>query len=112
MTEALQAAAANAVKVMEAGKVHTQSCVDNAKSTGECLSIAGDKVAEVSDRNNMIACTVEQQGIVANEVSSNVVSIKDVALETQRGAETLAQRSGELATLTDGTKNLLAKYKI
>lgn len=112
MTEALQAAAANAVKVMEAGKIHTQACVDNAQSTGECLSIAGHKVAEVSDRNNMIAATVEQQGIVATEVSRNVVSIKDVAHETHEGAQTLSKHSAELQQLTAATKALLDQYQI
>jgi methyl-accepting chemotaxis protein len=112
MTEALQSAAANAVKVMEAGKVHTQSCVDNAQSTGECLEIAGTKVAEVTDRNNMIAATVEQQGIVANEVSQNVISIKEVAQETHEGASTLSQHSEELQKLTNSTRQLLDQYKI
>ncbi|KZY30056.1 hypothetical protein A3740_05330 [Oleiphilus sp. HI0068] len=112
MTEALQSAAANAVKVMEAGKIHTQSCVDNAYSTGECLMIAGSKVAEVTDRNNMIAATVEQQGIVANEVSSNVVSIKEVAHETHEGATTLSQHSEELQKLTSSTQQLLEQYKV
>lgn len=112
MTEALQSAAANAVKVMVAGKVHTQSCVDNAQSTGECLEIAGNKVAEVADRNNMIAATVEQQGIVANEVSRNVVSIKEVAEETHEGASTLSQHSEELQKLTASTRELLDQYKV
>lgn len=112
MTEALQSAAANAVKVMEAGKLHTQTCVDNAHSTGECLKIAGDKVAEVSDRNNMIAATVEQQGIVANEVSKNVVSIKEVAEETHEGAATLSCHSQELQKLTASTQQLLDQYKV
>ena len=112
MTEALQSAAANAVKVMEAGKVHTQSCVDNAQNTGECLAIAGRKVSEVTDRNNMIAATVEQQGIVAIEVSRNVVSIKDIAQETHEGASTLSQHSEELQKLTTSTQQLLDQYKV
>ena len=112
MTEALQSAAANAVKVMEDGKLHTQSCVENAQSTGECLSIAGQRVAEVSDRNTMIASTVEQQGIVANEVSQNVVSIKDIAYKTHEGAQTLSKRSQQLSTLTKQTQNVLSSYKV
>ncbi|WP_231878208.1 hypothetical protein, partial [Oleiphilus sp. HI0117] len=85
---------------------------DNAYSTGECLMIAGSKVAEVTDRNNMIAATVEQQGIVANEVSSNVVSIKEVAHETHEGATTLSQHSEELQKLTSSTQQLLEQYKV
>ena len=112
MTEGLQAAAANAVQVMNTGKEHTQACVENARSTGDCLSLAGEKVSDVTDRNNQIAVTVEQQGIVANEVSKNVLSIKEVAQETHLGAQTLAERSQQLKSLTDETRNLLSKYKV
>jgi len=112
MTEALQSAASNAVKVMVHGREHTQECVENAKTTGECLSLAGEKVAEVSDRNNQIAATVEQQGVVANEVSRNVVSIKEVALETFEGSNALSERSQQLKSLTTKTKKLLSEYKV
>jgi len=112
MTEALQSAASNAVKVMQAGKIHTQACVENAQTTGECLSLAGERVAEVSDRNNQIAATVEQQGIVANEVSKNVLSIKEVAQDTFEGSNTLSDRSQKLKQLTNATQNLLSKYKV
>lgn len=112
MTEGLQSGASNAVRVMSKGKENTLACVDNARTTGDCLSLAGAKVSEVNDRNNQIATTVEQQGIVANEVSKNVLSIKDVAQETFLGAQTLANCSQELKSLTDVTRNLLVKYKV
>jgi len=112
MTEALQSAASNAVKVMENGKAHTQACVENANTTGACLSLAGEKVAEVSDRNNQIAATVEQQGIVANEVSRNVISIKDIAQETSEGSQMLSESSQQLKNLTIETQEILSKYKI
>lgn len=112
MTEGLQAAAANAVQVMQKGKEHTQLCVENANATGECLSLAGEKVSDVTDRNNQIAVTVDQQGDVANEVSQNVISIKEVAQETYNGVQTLASSCQQLKALTDATSDLLQKYKI
>lgn len=112
MTEGLQAAASNAVHVMVQGKDHTQACVENARSTGDCLSLVGVKVSEVTERNNQIAVTAQQQGVVANEVSKNVMSIKQVAEETHLGAQTLAERSEQLQSLIDNTKNLLSKYRV
>jgi methyl-accepting chemotaxis protein len=112
MTEALQAAASNAVKVMHDGKKHIQKCVENAHETGECLELAASKVIEVNDRNNMIATTVEQQGIVANEVSQNVLAIKGVAEETFNGAKTLSSNSQKLQQLSQKTEQVLSKYKV
>ncbi len=112
MTESLQAAAFDAVKVMQDSKEHSSACVENAKTTGECLMLAGEKVSEVSNRNTQIASTVEQQGIVANEVSHNVLSIKEVAHETHNGSQALADRSQQLKNLTTETHNLLSKFKV
>ena len=112
MTENLQAAAFDAVKVIQGGKEHSTACVENAKTTGECLILAGEKVGEVSDRNTQIASTVEQQGIVANEVSRNVTSIKEVAQETHEGSQALASRSQQLQNLTVETHTLLSTFKI
>lgn len=112
MTEALQSAASNAVKVMQDGKMHIQACVDSANETGDCLAQAADKVIEVSDRNNMIATTVEQQGIVANEVSRNVLAIKEVAEETFNGAKILSSNSKKLQVLSQETQKVISKYKI
>lgn len=112
MTEALQSAASNAVKVMHDGKAHIQACVDNAHITGDCLAQAASKVVEVNDRNNLIASTVEQQGIVASEVSRNVLSIKEVAEETFNGAKTLSSNSQKLQVLSQETQKVISKFKV
>lgn len=112
MTEALQAAASNAVRVMDEGKAHIQSCVENAHETGGYLAEAATKVVEVNDRNNMIASTVEQQGIVASEVSKNVLAIKEVAEETFHSVNTLSSSSDALHKLSQETEKVLSKYKV
>lgn len=112
MTEALQSAASNAVRVMHDGKAHIQACVENAHETGDCLSEAATKVVEVNDRNNMIASTVEQQGIVASEVSKNVLAIKEVAEETFNSVRTLSSSSQTLHQLSQETEKVLSKYKV
>lgn len=112
MTESLQAAASDAVNVMHEGKERSTTCVESAQKTGECLLLAGEKVYEVSDRNTQIASTVEQQGVVASEVSRNVISIKEVAQETHNGSQALADRSLQLKNLTAETQALLSKFKV
>lgn len=112
MTEALQSAASNAVRVMNDGKEHIQACVVNANDTGHCLAEAAKKVVEVNDRNTLIASTVEQQGAVASEVSRNVLAIKEVAEDTFNSVKTLSSSSQRLYEVSQETGKVLSKYKV
>lgn len=112
MTEALQSAASNAVRVMQDGKEHIQVCVENAHDTGNCLVEAASKVNEVNNRNSFIASTVEQQGIVSSEVSQNVLAIKEVAEDTFESAKTLSSNSQTLHNLSQETERVLSKFRV
>lgn len=79
----LQTESNNANVAMEKGNVLSQKCVELAHETGSALVKITDEVGDISDANCQIASAIEEQSVVAEQVSNNVVAIRDMSNESE-----------------------------
>ena len=62
--------------------------------------------------NTDIASSVGQQSSVADNISVNIIAIKQVAEETVSGANQTASSSEELARLANHLQTMVARFKV
>jgi methyl-accepting chemotaxis protein len=109
--ERLQQGAKEAVTVMERGQSMAGKSVEQAENAGRTLREITRAVATIRDMNTQVATATEQQGVVAEQVSRNVVTINSMAGETGQGAEQIARASEELAQMASSLHNEIARFR-
>ncbi len=110
--EKLQQGAKDAVSVMHSGRSQAESSVKQAGEAGEALAVITSAVGDISDMNTQIACASTQQGTVAEEINVNVTNISQVADQSARGTEDIANSSVDLARLAVELQSMVAQFKI
>ncbi|MBA1332054.1 chemotaxis protein, partial [Candidatus Endoriftia persephone str. Guaymas] len=75
MIEQLQNGTSEAVRVMEESRERAEQSVDQAARTGESLTAIADSVHSITEMNNQIATSAEQQSIATNEIHQHISSI-------------------------------------
>jgi methyl-accepting chemotaxis protein len=109
--ERLQAGTRDAVSVMERGRQMAAQSVDSAELAGKALTEITRAVSTMRDLNTQIATATEQQGVVAEQISKNVVAIQSLSGETGSGAQQIAQASEELAQMADALHQQIARFR-
>ncbi|MCQ6497941.1 methyl-accepting chemotaxis protein, partial [Vibrio parahaemolyticus] len=68
-------------------------------------------VAQIEERNLVIASAAEEQAQVAREVDRNLVNIQDLSTQTATGAQQTAASSQELSRLATSFQGLVAQFR-
>jgi methyl-accepting chemotaxis protein/aerotaxis receptor len=79
MISILQEGARSAVTVMGRSRDQAHSSVNEAQQAAIALSDIGKRVNEITEKNAQIACAVEQQGMVSEDINRSIISIRDDA---------------------------------
>jgi len=112
MINSVQTSADQAVAAM--GK--SQSLVTDtqalAQATGEALELIADGIAQINDRNLVIATASEEQANVAREVDRNLVNIQDLSTQTAAGAHQTNASSQELSKLAISFSTLVSRFRV
>ena len=97
-----------AVQTMEQCRQLAQQTVEQARQVSAKLTEITHSVDDISDRNTQIASAMEQQGKASDEISHNLIVIRDSldhfreeSSQTEHAALALAQLSTELSKLSD-----------
>ena len=112
MIERLQKGAQNAVSAMDSGREQATATVDKAAQADVSLNQISSSITEVSSMNMQIAEAVRQQGMVTEEVNTNIVTLSDVARETESGSQQISSASEELSNLAYQLQNIIGKFKV
>lgn len=112
MIEQLQNGSRDAVKVMEASREQAGDLVIQAAKAGESLQSITLAVNNITDMNLQIASATEEQSNVASEIDSSIVTIRDISIETARGAEQANVSSEEMVKLADKVQKLVNQFKV
>ncbi len=112
MTENLQRGASEAVVAMNKGRETAEQSVEQASKACDSLESIAAVFETVSEMNNLIAVSSEQQHIVAQEIDKNIISINNVAGETAAGASQTEAASNELARLAGNLQQTVSKFSI
>lgn len=73
---------------------------------------AGHPVANINERNLVIASASEEQAVVAREVDRNLVSISGLSVQTAAGANQTSAATQELTRLAVNLSGLVARFKL
>lgn len=82
------------------------------KATGEALQSIADGIAQINDRNLVIASACEEQANVAREVDRNLINIQDLSTQTAAGAHQTSASTQELSRLATSFNELVGRFRL
>ncbi|MHC5352111.1 methyl-accepting chemotaxis protein [Metapseudomonas furukawaii] len=112
MINGIQQGTEKAVGAMQNSMGRAQSTLQVAQAAGEALEDITRAIAEINERNLVIASASEEQAQVAREVDRNLVNIRDLAVQTSAGADQTSASSQELSRLAVDLNGLVAKFSV
>ncbi len=112
MINVLQRGTSEAVKTMEKSRDEAKDTVEQSLQTGSALDEIMQSIVSINDMNVQVAASVEEQSVIAEEISQNLVIIEQAAEDTSAGALESAQASQSLSVLADELQEMVGGFKI
>ncbi len=112
MIESLRSGTQNAVAIMNRSNEQAKISVSQSNNADESLKSINSAVNKILKMNNDIASSVGQQSSVADNISVNIIAIKQVEEETVSGANQTATSSEELARLASHLQTMVARFNV
>ena len=91
MIEQLQSGASSATQVMSLSKETAANTVTHAQQADEALARIGSAIQQINDMNLQIASAAEEQSLVAEEINTNTLNIKDLSVQVADAANNANQ---------------------
>ncbi len=108
--EKLSASIRDAKSGMQACEGLTTQSVEEVNHVNEALDKIFAAVNTIDDMSQQIASAAEEQSSTAVEIENNTKSISDIAIKTQREAESAAALNQEVNELTTGQFQLVERF--
>ena len=112
MVAGIQTRTGDAVQSMSRNTDSTRTTLSLASSAGDALELITEAIAQINERNLVIASASEEQAQVSREVDRNLVNIRDLAAQTAAGANQTSAASHELSRLAVDLKAMVARFVI
>ncbi|OCX17224.1 chemotaxis protein [Pseudomonas graminis] len=112
MVAGIQTRTGDAVQSMSRNTESTRTTLSLASSAGDALEMITEAIAQINERNLVIASASEEQAQVSREVDRNLVNIRDLAAQTAAGANQTSAASHELSRLAVDLKAMVAKFVV
>lgn len=111
MINGIQRETRTAVSSMEEGVQEVSRGSAEAAKSGEALNIILDQIHEVTAQINQIATAAEEQTATTREISNNVHMINESVSGSARGVQELSMAAGNLSSLAEDLKGMVAYYR-
>jgi methyl-accepting chemotaxis protein len=112
MISSVQHSADQAVGAMHKSQGLVTDTQALARQTGEALELIADGIAQINDRNLVIATASEEQAHVAREVDRNLLNIQDLSTQSAAGAQQSKAAAQELSSLAVSFNALVNRFKL
>ncbi|QBF28911.1 methyl-accepting chemotaxis protein [Pseudomonas tructae] len=112
MIGSIQGGTEQAVNSMRNSTERAESTLNIARGAGLALETITGAVAEINERNLVIASAAEEQAQVAREVDRNLVNINDLSVQSATGAHQTSAASAELSRLAVDLSSLVARFSV
>ena len=112
MIGSIQQGTGHTVQALQSSAERARSTLEKANAAGEALTTITSNVADINDRNLLIASASEQQAQVAREVDRSLVSIRDLSVQTAAGAQQTSVATQELARLAVDLNGLVRRSSL
>ena len=111
MIERLQQASRHAVSVMETGRGQARDTVQHADETRQSLEEIIENIATISATSGSIAAAVVEQSRSVDDINQTMVTISEVAEQTNLGAQELESSTAELGSVSAHLQQLISTFK-
>ena len=111
MIGSIQGGTEEAVESMRTSTERAESTLNIARGAGMALDTIAGAVAQINERNLVIASAAEEQAQVAREVDRNLVNINDLSVQSATGAHQTSAASAELSRLAVDLNGLVARFR-
>ncbi|WP_200627249.1 methyl-accepting chemotaxis protein [Pseudomonas sp. LAM2023] len=111
MIGSIQGGTEEAVNSMRTSTERAESTLNIARGAGLALDTIAGAVAQINERNLVIASAAEEQAQVAREVDRNLVNINDLSVQSATGANQTSAASAELSRLAVDLNGLVARFR-
>lgn len=112
MVGGIQNGTTSAVESMARNSARSQSTLDLASAAGDALQQITESIAQINERNLVIASASEEQAQVSREVDKNLTNIRDLSTQSAAGAQQTSAASNELSRLAVGLNALVTRFVI
>ena len=112
MIQTLQTGAANAVSVMNSGEKQTETSVNKAREAADALQKISAAITQITQMNQHIAESSEQQRAMSNNVTSSIDAIKEISISTTQGAHQMETESSELTQIVKSLKKAVGQFRL
>ena len=100
-----------AIEAMSQGNTLSNNCVTLAGQTGESLTRINTEVNQLASISDQIATAVEEQSVVAEQVSQNIIAISDMSAESEEHGRTAVDLSSTLLANLTEQNNLIVQFR-
>jgi methyl-accepting chemotaxis protein len=112
MISGIQADSELAVNAMNMSKTLATQSLDVAQEASTSLDQIAAAIARINERNLLIATASEEQAHVAREVDRNLVSIRELTVQSSAGASQTATACGEMSKLAVNLNRLVNRFVV
>jgi methyl-accepting chemotaxis protein len=112
MIAKIQICSNEAVSSMTMNRSEAVDTLKIAHEAGQAILQITEAIADINDRNLLIATASEEQAHVARSVDQNLISIRDLSIQSSSAAGQTSIASHELSKLAVGLKQIVAKFSI
>jgi methyl-accepting chemotaxis protein len=110
MIGGIQIGSEQAVSSMQRSCNEARSSLDIAQEAGSALAQIAQAITDINEKNLLIATASEEQAQVARAVDCNLVSIRDLSIQSSAGANQTAAASAELSRLAVDMNKLVMRF--
>jgi methyl-accepting chemotaxis protein len=111
MISSIQTGTTQVVDSMSSSTLEVHNTQRTAEEAGISLKAIAESVQVIDDRNHQIATASEEQAQVAREVDRALVSIRNLALESNEGTQQTLVASNELSQLAVNLNQMVMRFK-
>ncbi|MBE1301522.1 MAG: PAS domain-containing protein [Alteromonadaceae bacterium] len=99
-------------ETMQLGKESAESCVSETKQTQEVVLKVYDAITDISDLAAQISTAAEEQSVVSQEISRNIVNINDASNNNLEQADLVEVESTAIQERASKLSNLAMSFKV
>ncbi|MCR8718308.1 methyl-accepting chemotaxis protein [Pseudomonas syringae] len=112
MIQSIQKNSSGAVQSMKQSNAETDATLLIAQQAGVAIKEITTSISHINERNLMIATASEQQAHVARSVDENLVSIRDLSVQSSSASSQTSTASQELSRLAVDLSRLVARFSV
>ena len=112
MIRTIQSGTEQAVSAMKQSNEQAISTLEVAQKAGQALDEIAQAIGQINERNLLIASASEEQAQVTREVDQNLISIRDLSVQSSTEASQTTQACKDLSQLAASLNGMIGQFRI